>query len=77
MQPRILSLLRLDFLLPPRRRPTFRNTGFYFKDGNDLYDVTPRHVLFFPADEDISDYTYNPGEPHKPSLVWLSGFDDD
>ena len=42
--------------------------GFYFKDGDDLYGVTARHVLF-PADEDNSDYTYNPSGPRKEVLL--------
>ncbi|KAE9400893.1 hypothetical protein BT96DRAFT_965147 [Gymnopus androsaceus JB14] len=42
--------------------------GFYFKHGNDLYGVTARHVLF-PADEDNSDYTYNPSGPRKEVLL--------
>jgi hypothetical protein len=42
--------------------------GFYFNDGDDLYDVTARHVLF-PADEDNSDYTYNPSRPRKEVLL--------
>ncbi|KAF8467938.1 hypothetical protein DFH94DRAFT_795956 [Russula ochroleuca] len=42
--------------------------GFYFNDGDDLYGVTARHVLF-PADEDNSDYTYNPSGPRKKVLL--------
>ncbi|KAJ7600583.1 hypothetical protein C8J56DRAFT_767396 [Mycena floridula] len=42
--------------------------GFYFKDGDDLYGVTARHVLF-PSDEDNSDYIYNPKGPRKQVLV--------
>jgi chromosome segregation ATPase len=42
--------------------------GFYFNDGDDLYGVTARHVLF-PADEDNSDYTYNPSRPRKEVLL--------
>jgi hypothetical protein len=42
--------------------------GFYFNDGDDLYGVTARHVLF-PADEDNSDYTYNPSGPRKEVLL--------
>ncbi|KIO31335.1 hypothetical protein M407DRAFT_220464, partial [Tulasnella calospora MUT 4182] len=42
--------------------------GFYFKDGDNLYGVTARHVLF-PADEDNSDYTYNPSGPRKEVLL--------
>jgi hypothetical protein len=42
--------------------------GFYFKDGDDLYGVTARHVLF-PADEDNSDYAYNPSRPRKEVLL--------
>jgi len=42
--------------------------GFYFNDGDDLYGVTARHVLF-PADEDNSDYTYNPSRPRKKVLL--------
>ncbi|EIW81472.1 hypothetical protein CONPUDRAFT_124600 [Coniophora puteana RWD-64-598 SS2] len=42
--------------------------GFYFKDGDDLYGVTARHVLF-PTDEDNSDYTYNPRGPRKEVLL--------
>ncbi|KAG8219257.1 hypothetical protein J3R82DRAFT_96 [Butyriboletus roseoflavus] len=73
----ILSLLRLDFLLLPRRRPTSKGTmGFYFKDGDDLLRVTARHVLF-PADEDNSDYTYNPSGPHKEVLLMgIKAWDD-
>jgi hypothetical protein len=51
------------------KTPHFQGTmGFYFKDGDDLYGVTARHVLF-PADEDNSDYTYNPSGPRKQVLL--------
>jgi hypothetical protein len=51
------------------RTPHFEGTmGFYFNDGDDLYGVTARHVLF-PADEDNSDYTYNPRGPRKEVLL--------
>jgi hypothetical protein len=51
------------------KTPHFQGTmGFYFKDGDDLYGVTARHVLF-PADEDSSDYTYNPSWPRKEVLL--------
>lgn len=33
--------------------------GFYFKDGEDLYGVTARHVLF-PVKEGNYAYKYNP-----------------
>ncbi|KAI6152646.1 hypothetical protein BKA82DRAFT_20112 [Pisolithus tinctorius] len=42
--------------------------GFYFKNGDDLYGVTARHVLF-PPDEDNSDYTYNLNRPRKEVLL--------
>lgn len=51
------------------KTPHLRGTmGFYFKNGDDLYGVTARHVLF-PADEDNSDYTYNPSRPRKEVLL--------
>ena len=51
------------------KTPHFQGTlGFYFKDGDDLYGVTARHVLF-PADENNSDYTYNPSGPRKEVLL--------
>ena len=51
------------------KTPHFQGTmGFYFKDGDDLYGVTARHVLF-PADEDNSNYTYNPSVPRKEVLL--------
>ncbi len=51
------------------KTPHFEGTmGFYFKDGDDLYGVTARHVLF-PADEDYSDYTYHPSRPRKEVLL--------
>ena len=51
------------------KTPHFQGTlGFYFKDGDDLYGVTARHVLF-PEDEDKFDYTYNPSEPRKEVLL--------
>ena len=42
--------------------------GFYFQEGDNLYGVTARHVLF-PADEYNSDYTYNPSRPRKKVLL--------
>ena len=49
--------------------PDFQGTmGFYFKDGEDLYGVTARHVLF-PLDKDNSDYTYNRSAPRKDVLL--------
>ncbi|KAI5985213.1 hypothetical protein EDC04DRAFT_2590467 [Pisolithus marmoratus] len=42
--------------------------GFYFKDGDDLYGVTARHILF-PADEDNSDYTYKSSGPRREVLL--------
>ena len=42
--------------------------GFYFQDGDELYGVTARHVLF-PADEVNSDYTYSPSRPRKEVLL--------
>ena len=51
------------------KTPHFQGTmGFYFRDQNDLYGVTARHVLF-PADEYSSDYTYNPSGPRKEVLL--------
>ncbi len=51
------------------KTPHFQGTmGFYFKDGDDFYGVTARHVLF-PTDEDNSDYTYNHSEPRKEVLL--------
>ena len=51
------------------KMPHFQGTmGFYFKDGDDLYGVTARHVLF-PADEDSSNYTYNPSRSRKEVLL--------
>ena len=51
------------------KTPHFQGTmGFYFKDGDDLYGVTVRHVLFL-ADEDNTDYTYNPSRPRKDVLL--------
>ncbi|KAH7890436.1 hypothetical protein F5I97DRAFT_1922768 [Phlebopus sp. FC_14] len=51
------------------RTPHFQGTmGLYFKDGDDLYGVTARHVLF-PPDEINSDYTYNPSGPRKEVLL--------
>jgi hypothetical protein len=42
------------------KTPHFQgNMCFYFKASDDLDGVTARHVLF-PADEDISDFTYKP-----------------
>ncbi|KAI6042333.1 hypothetical protein EDC04DRAFT_2970123 [Pisolithus marmoratus] len=42
--------------------------GFYFKEGDDLYGVTARHVLL-PADEDNLDYTYKSSGPRKEVLL--------
>jgi hypothetical protein len=42
--------------------------GFYLKDGDDLYGVAARHILF-PADEDNSNYIYNPSGPRKEVLL--------
>lgn len=41
--------------------------GFYFQDGQDLYGVTARHVLF-PAEDNL-DYIFHPGMPKKEVLV--------
>lgn len=51
------------------KTPHFQGTmAFYFQDGEDLYGVTARHVLF-PADEDNSHYHYNPSGPRKDVLL--------
>jgi hypothetical protein len=42
--------------------------GYYFRDGDDLFAVTARHVLF-PPDEGNADYTYNPSGPRKDVLL--------
>ncbi|KAF8550285.1 hypothetical protein OG21DRAFT_1478584 [Imleria badia] len=59
----------LGFPIAAVKTPHAQGTiGFYFKDGDDLYGVTARHVLF-QADEDNSDYTYNPSGPRKEVLL--------
>ena len=51
------------------KTPHFQGTmGFYFRDRDDLYGVTARHVLF-PADEYSSDYNYNSSGPRKEVLL--------
>ena len=55
------------------KTPDFQGTmGSYFKDGDDLYGVTARHVLF-PADEYSYDYTYNPSSSSSRKEVLLMG----
>lgn len=59
----------LGLAIAAARTPHLQGTmGFYFNDGNDLYGVTARHVLF-PADEDNSDYIYNTSRPRKKVLL--------
>ena len=51
------------------KTPHFQGTmGFYFRENNDLYGVTARHVLF-PADEYSSEYNYHPSGPRKEVLL--------
>ncbi|KAJ7194679.1 hypothetical protein GGX14DRAFT_678224 [Mycena pura] len=51
------------------RTPHVQGTmGFYFKDGEDLYGVTARHVLF-PEDQPNCEYTNYSSEPRKEVLL--------
>ena len=57
----------LGLTITAAKMPHLQGTmGFYFQEGDNLYGVTARHVLF-PADEYNSDYTYNPSRPRKKS----------
>lgn len=59
----------LGLPIAAQKTPNIQGTmGFYFKDGNALYGVTARHVLF-PADEYDSSYTYNSHGPRKEVLL--------
>lgn len=59
----------LGISIAAAKTPHIQGTmGFYFKDGDDLYGVTARHVLF-PADEDSSNYTYSRRGPRKDVLL--------
>ncbi|KAJ7600564.1 hypothetical protein C8J56DRAFT_813361 [Mycena floridula] len=59
----------LGLSIAAAKTPYIQGTmGFYFKDGDELYGVTARHVLF-PGDEDNSDYTYHPSSPRKQVLL--------
>ncbi|KAJ6588649.1 hypothetical protein B0H19DRAFT_1248273 [Mycena capillaripes] len=61
--------IALGLPIAAAKTPHLQGTmGFYFNDGDDLYGVTARYVLF-PADEDNSDYTYNPRGPRKEVLL--------
>ncbi|CAE6532659.1 unnamed protein product [Rhizoctonia solani] len=48
--------------------------GFYFRVGDTLFGVTPRHVLF--SEGDNSHYSYNGGPKKEVVLMGTNAFDD-
>ncbi|CUA69287.1 hypothetical protein RSOLAG22IIIB_08413 [Rhizoctonia solani] len=48
--------------------------GFYFRVGDALFGVTPRHVLF--SEKDNSHYSYNGGPKKRVVLMGTNAFDD-